>query len=774
MRNWKKSNSNRGGALLSVIIAMAVVGILGAIVLSVSYTNFRMKQIDKKSTDNFYSAEGVVDQICAGLQEEVSIQYKKAYTTVMENYGNYDDSAEMSEAFNVEFVLNMVGALQDSVGDAEHYKLTKIQSYVEDNVNYPVGSYTVTSESYSTTVDGSEVTVYENVLDTLEDGLCIRNLVVSYKDGAYVNTITTDIKISTPQVEFARISSMPEIADYSFIAQDGIQTIANSYWDLEGKAFAGTVIDMAAGSSFDASNTSTTLLVTEGDVNVAGAANFKTGSTTSLYANAISANPTTGKVAGNTISLDGRTYIKDDTTLNGQGNTLKIAGQYYGYSNNDADASGSSAIIVNGTNSTLDMSELKTLVLAGTSFVATKIEEDDTTVSSDLKAMNTSDVLMGDSIAVKGNQLAYMLPTECEGIETNPMTYEQYAALSSKTGWQETALGNTLPSINRSLASYGNISIQPVMTARDGGTVYLYLSFSDANVASRYFMDYYGSSEGSTRMNEYLNRYITTFRFNSTSMNRLIAQGNYLVPAEIDAATGVPKYTGNTGNVATTAQELANYSNSYEALCAKLVENKSSLTSDELGKTVYENLIATAQIERFFAAFSESTKSDNVTYTTPNGMKIATIWPTAADVDSTTAVRCIVVDNAGGSAYEVPAGGSGIIIATGDVYADAASAVAWDGLIICNGKLTLDGGSSSNHAKMHANVNTTSKVMQLTCTVGQEVTGTGEEQETVPRAFAVLNFFIGGGDFSIGSSSSEEGANVDVRDCLSFENWKSE
>ena len=60
MRNRIKANSNRGGALLSVIIAMTVVGILGALVLSNSYTNFQMKQIDKKSKDNFHSAESVL------------------------------------------------------------------------------------------------------------------------------------------------------------------------------------------------------------------------------------------------------------------------------------------------------------------------------------------------------------------------------------------------------------------------------------------------------------------------------------------------------------------------------------------------------------------------------------------------------------------------------------------------------------------------------------------------------------------------------------------
>ena len=103
MRKFNNADSNRGGALLSVIIVMTVVGILGALILSISYTNFRMKQIDKKSKDNFYSAEAVLDEISVGLQKEVSIQYKNAYTTIMENYGSYTASDEMSKDFNIEF-----------------------------------------------------------------------------------------------------------------------------------------------------------------------------------------------------------------------------------------------------------------------------------------------------------------------------------------------------------------------------------------------------------------------------------------------------------------------------------------------------------------------------------------------------------------------------------------------------------------------------------------------------------------------------------------------
>ena len=780
MRNRNKADSNRGGALLSVIIAMTVVGILGTLVLSISYTNFRMKQIDKKSKDNFYSAEAVLDEIVVGLQQEVSDQYKAAYTTVMENYGNYDTAAEMSEDFNTEFVLNMVSVLQVSASDSGHYNIDVISDLVNP-ANYPsTDSFTVSGVVTDTVTDGAgNVTnIYDNRLETLQDGLSIRNLVVTYVNNGYINTITTDIKISTPALEFATISTMPEIADYSMIAQDGMATETGAHYSLQGKVFAGTCIDLAAGSLLDANNAAATLLVTEGDVSVVGNSTFNTATGTSLWAKSVTASALSGAtVANNEILLLGRTYIKDDTTLNGSGNTLKRGGQYYGYSNNDANASESSAVIVNGSGTTLDMSDLKTLVVAGTSFVAT--EGMAAEGNNNAAAMNSADVLMGDSVAVKGNQIAYLVSTECKGITSNPMSYTQYSSLITNPLWKEEALGTVLTTLRRSLASYGSIDIQPVYTARDGGTVYLYLSFSDADVASKYFMDYYGGN-GGTKIKNYLNRYVSSFSFNDAGMNRLVTQGNYLVEESTDIAT----YMGNTGDVATSAQELSNYQSSYEALCAKLVENKSSLTSTELTQTVYQNLIdqngaQTGKLDSFLVACKNNSVakwSDNIAYTTltsdASTIEVATIWANAADKASGTGVRCIIVDNddAADKAYSIPAGGSGIIIATGDVDISGGAAVAWNGLVISNGKIVLYGGSDTNVISLRADANATSKAMQYVCSVGAE----SVEAASTEQIFSVMNFFIGGSEFSVGDSSNAAGAKVDVRDCLSFENWKSE
>ncbi len=762
-----KKTSNRGGALLSVIIVMSVVGILSTLILSIAYMNFTMKNVDRKSKNNFYSAESVVEEICAGLQKEVSLQYKNAYTEIMENYGSYDSADEMRGDFNTVFVLNMVDELKMG-SDAESYNVAKLETYVS------VANYTSDAEAKPYTVTTEDG---QNILDTLEDGLCIRNLKVTYQDGGYVDTIQTDIKIATPDMAFSLISTMPEVADYSFIAQGGLELTGGAAWNLEGKAFAGIETDASgnvepsvtlnASSTLDISNEASTLFVSEGEVEVIGGSSLTTGVTTSLWAESLTAKRSvaaTGDRANNTLTLKGRTYIKDDTTLDGVGNTVKLGGQYYGYSNNDADASESSAIVVNGTDTTLDMSELDTLVIAGTAFVGTKGETNDAGTTSE-------DILMGDSIAVKGNQLAYLVPAECRGIGVNPMSYSQYEKLVKDEHWQTTALSTNLSSIRRSIASYGSVKITPVFTQKSGGAVYLYLDFSDSNVASQYFMDYYEASNTEVDAGKYLDRYLSTFKFNTSGsgsgMSRLVTQGNYLVPATYSEGTYKPVYKENTSDIATTAQELVNYSSSYKALCRKLVENMSSLTSEELSASVYSNLIHADEIKEFFEA-NRSTHSANVEFDTANGFDVATIVPESGAADSE--IKAIIVDNAGKAAYNAPVGGSGIILATGDVNIGTGSLIGWNGLVVCKGRLTVNGGSVTNPCTLRGNADATSKAMQLVCSVGAP----SLEEGDATTNFAVLNFFKGGANFTLGSSADEQGGRVDVRECLSYENWMSE
>ena len=56
-----KRNDNRGASFVMVVVAMAIVAVLAVTVLWIALMNLQMEVMDEKNTDNFYSAEGVLD-----------------------------------------------------------------------------------------------------------------------------------------------------------------------------------------------------------------------------------------------------------------------------------------------------------------------------------------------------------------------------------------------------------------------------------------------------------------------------------------------------------------------------------------------------------------------------------------------------------------------------------------------------------------------------------------------------------------------------------------
>lgn len=57
MNQISKRKKNQGFSLLTVIVAVAFIGILGMLILYIAMANFQMKITDLKGKDSFYTAE---------------------------------------------------------------------------------------------------------------------------------------------------------------------------------------------------------------------------------------------------------------------------------------------------------------------------------------------------------------------------------------------------------------------------------------------------------------------------------------------------------------------------------------------------------------------------------------------------------------------------------------------------------------------------------------------------------------------------------------------
>jgi len=718
MHKLNREQNNRGAALISVIIVMAVITILGFLALSVSYDTYRMKQVEKNASENFYGAEKALEEISAGLQGIVSECYEGAYTDVMIKYAAYDTALEMQMDYNKAVIGKLLEKLRVSEEDTEHYNVEVLKSYVTD-------------AKAVFTID--EYIEHGNFLNVAEDGVYLRNVAITYKDKGYSDQIVTDIKLTVPPVVFEKIVNLPNLVDYSIIAEDGIQvTGAGGQKVVTGNVYAGTkdptavmkdpaAITMSAGTVLSFTGTADSEVICGGNIEVSGNASFVSDEKTVLWAKGIAVPIHALIETNNNISLLGTTYVKDDTTINGKQNSLTLGGRYFGYSGSSTDADDSSAIIINGVDTSLDMKELDTLVLSGTSFVGTKGEAYDKITEIDsATAFNQKDVFMGDSVAIKGNQLIYMVPVECDGIKSNPMTYDQFLDLLAERDWERKALSTYISGLGRSIGSYGNVRIRPVFTNKMNGAVYLYLEFSSVEAASEYFMDNFGVSNNGQKAREVMETYLSAFTF--MEMGQIHTAGNYLVSSAGNPAVYV---------AATSGIEDMNLEEAYDNKCKEM----------QFDQLIDRNLVyqMTGGLGGVFKGH------------------VNVIEDTILQNEKT--IELVVIDNANGSPVTVNNDlikGTGVLIATGDVIlsSEYGELNPFTGMILCGGTLEIQG----TYQYLNADSEVTAHALRI-------------ENE---KGISGMDLFkgYGGNSEEIEDGAAEDKGKIDIRNCVTFENWK--
>ena len=111
MRKLSLKNENRGASLLAVLIVLVVVSVIAVVITKVTITNIQMKEVERGTKKNFYSAESVMDALHAGAGEKSADALKDAYTYVMENYAI---STASGNNLQDEFAKKYVEKLEDT------------------------------------------------------------------------------------------------------------------------------------------------------------------------------------------------------------------------------------------------------------------------------------------------------------------------------------------------------------------------------------------------------------------------------------------------------------------------------------------------------------------------------------------------------------------------------------------------------------------------------------------------------------------------------------
>lgn len=591
LRDQLHKRDDRGSAIVIVIIAMALIGILATTIMWASYLNYRIKINDLKVKNTFYSAETIVEQIVAGVKKDiVSDSINEAYQEVVSNWDALGTDANRESYFVTAYIESVENLLKVSPSGAPNrYDKSILHDYVDADF-WTEGN----AEGYIVNKTWNDAVPEFKAANAVNgyESMVLKNICIEFYDGSgYLSIINTDIAIDVPKLRFTQAGTIDRLYPYVLIGGTGIESANTTTVTINGSIYGGADdkeeggIQIGENSSVtieDASyvisgsdivvgnNPHFTNLINQGanlivrDVNQDGKS-FRT----NIYARGLAVN-------GSHMDMWGRMYIANDLILSGKGSSVSLAGQYYGYGSTnsasrseeveqkDADgnlvldsdgnavmqeqavnpANSSSAIVINGKDSMVDLLELTTLQLAGRAYVSLPQENETDN--------GLPHVLMGESISVKSNQIAYLVPPECIGtldgktvIGQNPVSFttwtEMISDLSSyrdkgqdfrivNAGKEAVKLGGA------KLASYGiaditidslggidtTDSLQAITTlnqvAASSGVrmlympekqqVYLYLVMDDKH-AEEYFVQYYNVNSNKASLDNYFNQYVS-------------------------------------------------------------------------------------------------------------------------------------------------------------------------------------------------------------------------------------------------------------------------
>lgn len=795
MRNITKTKrqQNQGFSLFTVLIAVSFVGILGLLVLYIALSNFNMKITDLKGKDSFYTAERALEEIRTGLQEDVGNAMSKAYTQVLESYNVENRSQDSSmdrqrqSEFQDCFITELMRTLRVSKTEDNIYNMERLRGYVDLKYDGSKESLIITNPAGSAPLMKAVKNVGKN---TENNGVLLKNLKVIYVDEkGRAAIICTDIRVLVPEVQFPTPSTLPDLMNMIVVADKGIvcEGTESTPTSINGSIYAGnlpsalaadseTSIKVIPGASLNVE--SGDKVVCKGEISVGLNSTFTSAESVNLWARGLNADSVQN------VSLSGSTYFADDFTVTGKNNNVKISGNYYGYGSYESATSDdcvakdqyeksgltgaalSSAIVINGKNTTLDLSDTQKLMIAGRNYIA----------SSKVKAnnrSNTNDVATGESLTVKGTQLAYLVPKEVLGASGNPLTYDAYLALLNgakdiSVNWDAAveAWGG------RTLRDIGVDSEKPVQTVfYNDGFVYFYLNFTDAQKSADFMQMYYQNNPTvKANMDKYLSFYFggedsgITVK-DADSYLRYITNGNALSYSGADAQGNMQQATSvNPGEK--ILQEQVGYQNSWYALNRKMITSydllNKAVKEDAEGKThnetdgdrsVYDNLV---NEKKMISYIKDTVKDDTGKYVF-----------TASDEDG--GLQAIMYDNGENGMNQTlkisqsDADKLRLVVCTGDVEIEAG--VKFQGIIMAKGTITLKAGAQLESAPLEA-----ARVFQA------QMSSYGDGTSIKPQ-----DFFWEGDKYVLGNSSSSgkkdtlNGSDTySIADCVTYENWKKE
>ncbi len=744
IKSFRKDN--KGASLIAVVIAMVFVVSIGVIIMNITLSNISMKEMELSSKANFYSAEDVLETVKSSLTDKSTLCLENAYVHILSKYASSIKSAGAQKTFQASYLDELIKEYKKDRSDLStniHWKIGGDSSFETSQIvtdgSFAIGYYD--PDVLTSNLSGDLKTLADLCLKTTEDEaqfeadysvgtFTLKNVHIIYTDSrGYETSLSTDLIMTTPVLNFDGTNTIEEFMKYCLIADKQINITGNGI-AVNGNAYAGCDGIYSCGSTYDASFTGRNI-ITRGTIDAGNGARFIFGSVVSgndvsnIWAENIRTSNTRESDTGAVINLTGNMYISDDLSLDGVNSKVNLSGSYYGYNfqklytnayavtlnslpvKYERDAAYSSSIVINGRNSKLDMTGLENLTLAGHTFI-----------SKGNQGLGNSDILMGESVSVRTNQIEYNIPDTYVSFNAaeDPFSYTppkfKTAEARAELGIADAKAGDVDLSANlfggSGLKADGVTPlIYDYVSSDDPISVYyyqdgsqyvprFYLKFKDLGSANAFFIaraNAVDSIDGS--INKNVRKFLgPNEAINTGSRTLLTLSGTMLYVSDSETAVGVPNSANPINSdlwsvpedpavpLSIYAQTATYTAQNYKSLQLDLTTTNSNVnantirfgdTNDKTQDPLFYNLIDELLLDNFLTNKCTDRKYDK-----------GNSGSTKADAN------VVLIDNAGRETYTPDSGFLyGIIIATGDVNLNH----DFTGMVLSGGKITISSGT---------------------------------------------------------------------------------
>lgn len=720
----KKKGQKEGSSMVSVIIGVVFLAAIGLTILTVATKYVVTVYVDRGQADNFYQTEGILTEIRTGLLEYAGDASEVAYKEILENYTK--SSSTMKTKFAKKYFSGLIEKItgvsyiwdDSKLGIVQPCDLDKIKtlSRVPDAV---------------TTLPGTNLGFVINYSDEKGYSLTLKNLLIDYTNPTeYRSTIQTDIVLKVPDYKFEGDSTLDALKDYIVISDDSLEITSGN--PSAGAAFTGNVYtgNKDSGIKVEANNGAvfeSQTIISRGSLDIFTGANVKLSGESGAgdcWLQNIRLKPGFGNTSklSTQLTMNENAYIANDLDIEDNNSVVSLQGKYYGYSYNQENTAStvtarsdySSAILVNGLNTTLKTDGLDKLILAGRTFVSRNDPADSSGATSSI-----SDIMMGESLAVKSNQIAYLLPDEYIKAGHNPLMNGEDMTVY-KDSLLASDIGKYLDSNEPYTANYNN----------KGMYVYYYLKFKDEKNANEYFRHYYAGTgtdeEGNAVSNkEQLDEKAQSYIATTDDTGMKLSPNLYLIAGNI-----IHNYYASGGS----SIQNDNYYDNIGSPKGELLDDGKRIGQGYVGRQL-TLLPSGATGSMRLPASAPALVADKI-------IDFSKVTGIIDKTDSKSGGRVHVVPGIPGdsnSSYTVDGTiTKGIIIAGGDVKVSS----DFTGLILARGKVTVTGKRNLN-----ADIILTGNLMEFI-----------KKDKDLAKIFRALN-------------GSEKQDPTELSECISYQNW---